>query len=156
MVGNRDELIYQKYCSELTRFATGLVGPSRAGDVVADAVVACMRASGWSAVRNPRAYLYRSVFNEARRSQRREVRRRLRERAAAVPEDIAAHETDQDVWEAVCQLSARQRAVIFLTYWSDLTPESIAGLLHISEGAVRRHLARGRRRLHDRLESYGP
>jgi RNA polymerase sigma factor (sigma-70 family) len=44
-------------------------------------------------------------------------------------------------------LSLRQRAVVVLAYWADLTPDDIADRLGISEGAVRRHLARARARL---------
>jgi RNA polymerase sigma factor (sigma-70 family) len=50
------------------------------------------------------------------------------------------------------ELSIRQRAVTVLTYWSDLDPSSVALLLGISEGSVRRHLARARSRLKERLD----
>ncbi len=53
---------------------------------------------------------------------------------------------------AVSRLSPRQRAVVFLTYWDDLDPGSIAGLLGISDGAVRRHLARARATLRRNLD----
>jgi RNA polymerase sigma factor (sigma-70 family) len=52
----------------------------------------------------------------------------------------------------VQRLSLRQRAVVFLTYWEDLGPASVAELLGISEGAVRRHLARARARLKEVLD----
>ena len=52
---------------------------------------------------------------------------------------------------AVAALSVRQRAVIVLTYWLDLHPAGIAGLLGVSEGAVRRHLARARAHLREVL-----
>jgi RNA polymerase sigma factor (sigma-70 family) len=53
----------------------------------------------------------------------------------------------------VARLSLRQRAVIVLTYWDDLDPAAIAGLLDISDGSVRRHLARGRSRLKEVLDA---
>jgi RNA polymerase sigma factor (sigma-70 family) len=52
---------------------------------------------------------------------------------------------------AIQQLSVRQRAVIVLTYWGDFTPRAVAATLGISEGAVKRHLARARHRLREVL-----
>ena len=54
---------------------------------------------------------------------------------------------------AVDRLSVQQRAVILLTYWMDLDPKSTAERLGISEGAVRRHLARARARLREVLDA---
>lgn len=48
-------------------------------------------------------------------------------------------------------LSTRQRATVILTYWEDLTPGEVAGRLGVSEGSVRRHLARGRSKLREVL-----
>lgn len=47
----------------------------------------------------------------------------------------------------------RQRAVIFLAYWEDLGITSIAELLELGEGSVRRHLARGKTRLKEALHA---
>jgi DNA-directed RNA polymerase specialized sigma24 family protein len=41
--------------------------------------------------------------------------------------------------------------VIVLTYWEDLDPATIADLLNIGEGSVKRHIARGRSRLKEVL-----
>jgi RNA polymerase sigma factor (sigma-70 family) len=56
-------------------------------------------------------------------------------------------ESRPEVWSAVTRLSVRQRAVIVLTYWDDLTPAQVADRLGLAEGSVRRHLARARARL---------
>jgi DNA-directed RNA polymerase specialized sigma24 family protein len=40
---------------------------------------------------------------------------------------------------------------VYLTYWEDLDPSRISELLGISDGAVRRHLARARRHLRKTL-----
>ena len=37
-----------------------------------------------------------------------------------------------------------QRAVVFLTYWDDLTVEAVADVLQIAPGTVKAHLARAR------------
>ena len=71
-----DAEIYRKYSDDLIRFASGLVGPSGAEDVVANAVLRAISSAQWKAVDNQRAYLYRSVLNEAH-SQHRSTQRRL-------------------------------------------------------------------------------
>lgn len=142
---------YVKYADELTRFATGLIGPSDAEDIVVNAYVRCVTSRRWSGIENRRAYLYRAVLNEARSTQRASIRRHLRERASARREAIEVNTPRSEVLEAVKSLSLRQRSVIFLTYWSDLDPGAIGKLLDISDGAVRRHLARARARLKEVL-----
>jgi RNA polymerase sigma factor (sigma-70 family) len=58
-----------------------------------------------------------------------------------------------EIRRAVAALSARQRAVIVLTYWADLDPRHVAERLGISEGSVRRHLARARAHLRKVLDA---
>jgi RNA polymerase sigma factor (sigma-70 family) len=143
--------VYGKYAVEITRFATGLVGPSDAADVVSAAVLGCLSSGRWPAVDDPRAYLYRSVLNQARMTHRGSLRRAARELRTAGPEELVVPEKLPEVLAAVARLSLRQRAVIMLTYWDDLDPGAIAAVLGISEGSVRRHLARARARLRELL-----
>ena len=145
--------IYSKHADELTRFATGLVGPSNAADVVSEAVLRCMHSQRWAQVTEKRAYLFRCVYNEAVRFHRSADRRRSREERAALPEPVYPQEVRPEVLSAVARLSVRQRAVIVLTYWDDLDPGAIARLLGISDGSVRRHLARARSRLKEVLDA---
>jgi RNA polymerase sigma factor (sigma-70 family) len=147
-----DGEIYRKHCDELTRFATGLVGPSNAADVVSEAVLGCMGSTQWEKVKKKRAYLYRCVYTEAARFHRSTHRRKSREERSAGVEATFEPELRPEVLAAVNQLSLRQRAVIVLTYWDDLAPSSVADLLQISEGSVRRHLARARNRLKEVLD----
>jgi RNA polymerase sigma factor (sigma-70 family) len=146
-----DGEIYRKYADDLTRFATGLVGPSDAPDVVSEAVLSCLDSKGWSGVTEKRSYLYRSVYNKALDFHRSRHRRRLREERSATRDLVEAPDIRPEVLAAVFSLSVRQRAVILLTYWEDLDPAAIAALLDISDGSVRRHLARGRARLKEVL-----
>jgi RNA polymerase sigma factor (sigma-70 family) len=147
-----DEEIYRKYADDLVRFATGLVGPFDAQDVVMDACLRSFRAKDWQQVGNPRAYLYRSVLNHARSHHRSTLRRRLRQMKAASPAFHWPHEVDVDVLAAVDRLSVQQRAAVVLTYWEDLTVAEVAQRLKISEGSVKRHLARARSRLRETLD----
>jgi RNA polymerase sigma factor (sigma-70 family) len=149
----QDAEVYEKYAEELIRFATFLAGPTDAPDLLCAAVLRTFTSATWPSVVNRRAYLYRAVLNEARMSHRSRVRRFARERRAA-PRDISpgAPELRPEVLVAVARLSPRQRAVVFLTYWDDLDPSGVAEVLGISDGSVRRHLARARKSLRRLLD----
>jgi len=153
VVDELDEKLYEKVADELTRFATGLVGPAEAQDVVSSAVLSCMSSKRWPTVTNPRAYLFRGVLNSARQLHRSNSRRRSREQRTATAELYEPPEMRPEILAAVNALSVRQRAVTVLTYWFDLDPPSIARLLEISEGSVRRHLARARSHLKESLDA---
>lgn len=147
-----DEDIYRKYADDLVRFASGLVGPFDAPDVVSDACVRSFGSTGWSKVTNHRAYLYRSVLNEARSHHRSTLRRRLREIRSVTPDAATPDQIDVDVLAAVGKLSVQQRASVVLTYWEDLGPDEVGARLGITEGSVKRHLARARARLKELLD----
>ncbi len=154
----RDEEMYRKHSEELTRFATGLVGPHDAPDVVTDACLRVFRSPAWGKVENPRAYLYQSVLNQSRSHHRSAVRRQVKEQEAALlaaptSSVVTMPGLDLDVLRVLDQLSLRQRAVVFLTYWEDLDPAAIARRLGISTGSVKRHLARGRAKLRELIDA---
>jgi RNA polymerase sigma-70 factor (ECF subfamily) len=102
---------------------------------------------------NVRALLFRAVHNRAVDHHRATTRRRSREalfdsqREAAIPWGSAV-----DARAALAVLSVQQRAVVFLAYWCDLGTGDIAGVLGVSEGTVRKQLARARARLREVLD----
>lgn len=147
-----DAEIYATYADDLVRFATGLVGRSDAQDVVSAAVLRSISSKRWSTVENARAYLYQAVVNQARNEFRDRQRRWAKELRAAVDDRSHMSEYRPDVLEAVKALSLRQRAVVVLSYWEGLPVSEIGPRLGISEGAVRRHLARARSRLRVMLD----
>ena len=53
----------------------------------------------------------------------------------------------QEVLQALRRLPERQREVLTLRYWSDLSEAQIAETLGISRGAVKSNASRGMRRL---------
>jgi RNA polymerase sigma factor (sigma-70 family) len=61
----------------------------------------------------------------------------------------------QDLWAALAALSPRQRAVVVLRYYDDMTEAQIAEVLGCSPGAVKSHASRGLRRLQERLGGPG-
>lgn len=150
-VGMNNEEIYRSYAEELTRYATGLVGPFDAADVVTDACLKAFSAKSWPDVLNRRAYLYRTVFSVAKDHHRSTLSRRLREMKTAIPEAVNPQDIDVDVLRAIERLSMQQRAVVLLTYWADLKPEIVADRMGITTGAVKSHLARARKRLQEWL-----
>ena len=139
--------VFQRYGVELTRFATSLVGPADAQDVVSDALVAALWSDGWGQVENQRAYLYRTVASQARMNHRSATRRRSRERRAVSVLTAASPNGEVDVWDALERLNVTERSVVFLTYWEDLSEDATAQRLGMSERTVRRHLSRARHKL---------
>lgn len=147
-----DAEVYAAHAARLVVLAAALAGPSHADDVVADAVLRAMASPAWPGVENRGAYLTRAVVNEVRSAHRRDLRRELRERRAAAPEQAdAAPDPVPEILEALAALPLQQRAAVFLTYWADLAPAAVADHLGVTEGTVRKQLARARERLRKEL-----
>ncbi len=145
------ETLWRQHADELLRFATVLVGPSDASDIVADAFLRCAPALAIPGIDNQRAYLFRAVSNRALDLRRARQRRWARDLAAILPASSAISDPLVDVRRAVAQLSVAQRAVVYLVYWEDNTERSAADILQISAGTVRRHLTRARNHLRKAL-----
>ena len=139
--------LYRLHAGELTRFATVLVGPADASDVVSEAVVSLLASGELTAANDPRALMYRAVLTKARSWQRSAVRRRRRERKIASRVAAEDPELRPEVVEAVARLSPQQRACVYLVYWEDLTVAQTAARLDIGEGSVKRYLSRARDKL---------
>ncbi len=143
---------YRRYSTDLVRFAAVLVGPDDAADVVSSAMIRVL--GRLDSIREPRAYLFQAVANEARNLKRGEARRRRRETGTSPPDAVHMSEPYPEVRAAVEGLSVRQRAVVYLAYWEDLPVQSIAEHLGIGSGSVRRHLARARKNLRRALHEH--
>lgn len=137
--------LWNTHAVELVRYATLLVGPTDAPDVVSAAFEKVT--AGARPTSNARAYLFRAVTNCALDQQRSKRRRRARDLHAVLPTLGRQPDSDVDVRRAVAALSVRQRAAVYFTYWEDLDESHIAEVLGISSGSVRRHLARARAHL---------
>jgi RNA polymerase sigma-70 factor, ECF subfamily len=148
------EECYAKHGDALLRFAASQVGVSDADDVLSAAVLGVLRHTG--EIADIRSYLYRAVANASRKHWRSRRRRQHRETfLVPVPEGTTTE--CQDPWidvilGALNLLSVQQRAVLHLTYWEDLTPGVVAQRIGVSEGTVRRQLARARNRLRTVLD----
>jgi RNA polymerase sigma factor (sigma-70 family) len=145
------ESLWREHAGELLRFATVLVGPADAGDVVAETLLRADPALSSGRVLNPRAYLVRSVVNHALSLRRSRRRRWTRDLAAVRTATVDATESDIDVRRAVAALRVIERAVVYLAYWEDLTERDIAEQLQLAPSTVHRHLVNARARLRKAL-----
>jgi RNA polymerase sigma-70 factor (sigma-E family) len=137
----------------MVRLAYGLTGDQGHAEDVAQAAFARAYAS-WPRVRrsgNPEAYVRQIVVNENRNRFR---KRRVTERLTGSPPesglvDVAWTDTTRDYDErsaliaALQRLGPRQRAVIVLRYWMDLTEHETATALNCSIGTVKSQASRG-------------
>ncbi|MCP5031954.1 MAG: sigma-70 family RNA polymerase sigma factor [Actinomycetia bacterium] len=148
------EELYVQYSKALVGFAATIVGPSDAEDIVASVAARVLHSSALRAADNQRAYLYRSVLNASRSHLRSQGRRRRREQRFAqqnAPPEVWSRQ-EPDLTFALDALSPRQRAVVHLTYWEELAGHEVAVRLGISEGSVRKHLARAKGTLRELIQ----
>lgn len=154
--------LYGAHWHQLVRLAVLLVrDQGSAEEVVQDAFVAMH--GRWSRLREADkalAYLRRSVTNGARSVLRhRKVVDRHVEREGHRPpdpapgaDDLAVRRERRDaVLDALAALPRRQREVITLRYYLDLSEAEIASTLRISRGAVKSHASRAATSLRGRL-----
>lgn len=122
----------------LVRFATALSGdPHLGADLVQDALE--KTGVAWSRVRkqdNPEAYVRKAIVHRHTSVWRRLRRERL---TAALPERAASAATTHDavLWAQLAALPPRQRAVLVLRFYEDLTEAQAADVLGVTVGTVK-------------------
>lgn len=115
----------------------------------------------WDSVRsadNIDAYARTALVNEFRSSWRR-AGRRPELLVADVPDspgdEAPAYDGSRDaVWQFVCSLPPKQRAVVVLRFYEQLTEAEIAGLMGISVGTVKSQSSRALAALRARLAGH--
>jgi RNA polymerase sigma-70 factor (sigma-E family) len=151
--------LYAAHYTGLVRLAALLVRNSgEAEEIVQDAFVAMH--GRWSRLREPdkaAGYLRRTVVNNARSSLRRHAvadkhRASLVDVPASADHAALAAEARSVVIAALHLLPQRQREVLVLRYYGDLSEADIAATLRISRGAVKSHASRGVAALRSSLE----
>lgn len=135
---SRDSLVYGEVKDDLVRYATVLVGPDAAPDVVSTVVVRVLARRQLADLDDPRSYLFRGVLNEARSLSRR--RGRLQTWGSLDPSEDSPNLLPE-VAVAVAGLPVRQRAATFLVYWMGLTVSETAASMGIGTGTVKRYLS---------------
>ena len=157
-VGRLAELHREQYRS-LVKLASILIDDrATCEEIVQDAFVAVFRSG--ARVREPArlpAYLRSAVLNGARSHLR---RRQARSRLKLVgPDDVVsaeatavARDEQRAVLEALRSLPDRQRDVLVLRYYLDLSETEIAATLGIGAGTVKTHARRALAALSEKLE----
>lgn len=138
-VKTEDEQIYRKHKDDLIGYATALVGPDQAEDVLSAVVVRVLARRPLSELREPRPYLFRAVLNEARGT--------LRRRQVVGITEPASDAPDLEVLDAVMRLPVQQRAAVYLVYWVGLPVAETAKLMRLRPGTVKRYLHLARKSL---------
>jgi RNA polymerase sigma-70 factor (sigma-E family) len=151
--------LYHSRRLSLVRLAVLMVDDlPTAEDIVQDVFTALYRRHGPDLrnVTDPNAYLTTGVVNAARSALRR--RRTARAWTPPPPDTIPAAEdeallgeSDREMLRALHGLTARQRQVVVLRYWSELSEEEIADTLRISRGTVKSTAHRALSVLRERL-----
>jgi RNA polymerase sigma-70 factor (sigma-E family) len=132
--------------SSVVRLAYALTGDLGHAEDIAQSAFARAYAS-WLRVRradDPDAYLRQIVINENRKRFR---KRRVTEHLSATPPDAAAGDASCDdrhaLLSALGALAPRQRAVVVLRYWLDLSEAETAAALNCSVGTVKSQASKG-------------
>jgi RNA polymerase sigma-70 factor (sigma-E family) len=148
-----DEAVSQLYAAQyarLVRLSFLLIHDhGRAEEIVQDAFLALH--GRWGRLRDPHsalAYLRQAVVNRSRSELR---HRAVVERNPVRPpspresaeESAIASSVRHDLLAAIDQLPRRQREVLILRYYLDLSEADIADTLRISRGSVKSHSSRG-------------
>ncbi|WP_246127275.1 SigE family RNA polymerase sigma factor [Embleya hyalina] len=150
--------VYRAHYGSLRRLASLLLDDTDScQDVVQEAFIRVHTAR--HRLRDPSktlAYLRQTVMNLSRSTLRRRV---MALRLSGTPGEGTAYEPHTEVIErdalvrALRAVPRRQREVIVLRYYADLTPEQVADLLGLSVGSVRALASRGLEQLRRRMQT---
>ncbi|WP_049565146.1 SigE family RNA polymerase sigma factor [Nonomuraea sp. SBT364] len=142
-----DDELFERFVTErvdvLLRYGYVLTGnPHDAADLVQEALVRLR--GGWERVRrkhDPEAYVKTTMSRLHVNS----WRLRRREQVTAEPPDRTWLDSPYEgsaLWDTLARLPRRQRAVLVLRYYEQLTDAEIAVVLGISRGTVRSQASR--------------
>jgi len=146
------EQVVALYGPSLLRFCAAQVGGDRAEDVFQETMLSALRA--YDGVRDPsalRSWLYAIAVRKALDAHR--ARARSPEPVADLDPEAGPGEaeTDDELWEHVRALPAKQRQAVALRFLADLSHREIATAMETSEEAARRSVFEGLNRLRARL-----
>jgi RNA polymerase sigma-70 factor (sigma-E family) len=153
------ERFFREHHRTVHRFALHLVGDAaQADDVASEVLVKVFMAWRGGRVQHANAYLRRAVVNHVNSwLRRRQVERRwLQRQPPPVEEDLTGPAADRMadaelLTTALMRLTVRQRAVVVLRYYDDLSEQETADALGISVGTVKSQTHRAVARLRDLL-----
>ncbi len=131
----------------LTRLAHLLTGSNQVAEEIVQEAFMRLHAR-WDEVYNPNGFLRTVVSNLAKNHARRLLLERRH--ASEAPAVVGEPELDE-TWAAVCALPFRQRAVLTLRYYEDMTEAEIAEVLGCRVGTVKSAHHRALARLREQL-----
>lgn len=140
---------------QLLRTAVLLAGGRQDGEDLLQAGLERLLRRGRRIEGSPEAYLRRTLYNLAADGWRRQGawRRKLpvisASQSPAEPDVTAAVDLREALMRILRMLPPRQRAVIVLRYWEQLSQAETAAALGCSEGVVKSSASRGLQRMRD-------
>jgi len=140
----------------LLRFAYFVTGDrSTAEDLVQETFVRLWRAGARTDHEGIAAYARTAIVNLARSGHRRRARELARVSGgrgrSSDRQDAHDPGARDEMWRAILTLSPRQRAVVALRFYEDLSEREIAQTLGMSPGAVKKHADRAMKKLRELL-----
>lgn len=148
----RDREVFDALYPRLLAWVTAATGDRELAQDIAAESFARLLTRG-SRVREPRPYLYTTATNLIRDEWRRRGRGQRLQQALSVLADDAIPDHDGGVRDVVERLPERQRLVVLLFYYADLTVEQVARALQLPAGTVKRQLHEARQLLALHLEA---
>lgn len=151
--------VFDRHYPEIHRYASRRLGPEQAEDVSAETFARAFKARGKfrSSSSSALPWLYGIAGNVMRMHRRSEVRRLrayartgidpVEDFAGAATERASADASRRALLTALAALSHRDREIVLLTAWAELTSAEIGEALSMPDASVRTRLARARSRL---------
>lgn len=137
------DALYREHSARLVRLASAITFDRDGAEEIVHDAFAGLQAHHRSVV-DAEAYLQRSVVNSAVKVLR---RRAVRERFWPAP-PLVVHQPEVDeAWGAIVRLPPRQRVVVALRFWEDLSDADAAEVLGWPVGTVKSTLHRALQRL---------
>ncbi|MET8980091.1 RNA polymerase sigma factor [Streptomyces sp. NPDC004539] len=169
----RFEVIYERHMAAIHRYVSRRIGPVLADDLAAETFLLAFRARhrfdpGTAGPAGALPWLYGIATNVLHGHRRREkAQYRAWERTGVDPvvaEDhaegvvlqVAAGQRARRIGGVLARLTQKERDVLLLTVWEELSYEQTAEALRIPVGTVRSRLNRARGRLRDALTQLAP
>ncbi len=149
--------VYEAEFTQMARFAAARLGDAEAGrDAVNDAfVIALGRLGSLRDAGALRHWVWSILLNEVRRSRRlKGFRRSVAWSSDFEQESPPVPEVDDHLRRLIRRLPERQRTILFLKYYGDLTNPAIAELLRVSTGTVAATLHQAQARLKRSMEGH--
>jgi RNA polymerase sigma-70 factor (sigma-E family) len=130
------EALYTERYTALVRLAYLMLGSVHdAEEVVQEAFAELHRR--WGMIQAPAGYVRTSVVNGCRHRQRRAAMARQREQRSLPPDTATSGPPGDPLADAIARLPERQRAVIVLRYFEDMSEAEIAEAIGCRRGTVK-------------------